>query len=86
MEKLKFNPSDGEGTVELYVLEQTRVAGVNYLLAADSKDGDGEAYILRDTSQDTEAEALYEFVEDDELLAALSKIFSQMLEDVELTD
>jgi hypothetical protein len=77
------SPQDG-GEVELYVLEQTRISGVNYLLAADAPDGDGEAYILKDVSQDGEAEAVYEFVEDDRELAAISDVFSQMLDDIAL--
>ena len=35
MEKLTFQGEDGT-TEEFYVLEQTRVGGVNYLLVADS--------------------------------------------------
>jgi len=84
MEKVRLTPSDGGETVELYVLEETRVAGEDYLLATDLEDGDGEAYILRDTSKDGDTEAVYEFVEDDEQLAALSEVFSEMLEDVDL--
>lgn len=36
MEKLTFQGEDGT-TEEFYVLEQTRVGGVNYLLVADSE-------------------------------------------------
>ncbi len=77
------SPLDG-AKVELFVLEQTRISGTNYLLAADAPDGDGEAYILKDTSRDGEEEAVYEFVEDDRELAALSDVFSQMLDDIAL--
>ena len=70
--------------VDFYVLEQTRIAGRDYLLVTDAEDGDGDAYILEDISRDGEAEALYEFVEDDAQLDALSKVFSQMLDDIAL--
>ena len=77
------SPEDGQD-VELYVLEQTRISGTDYLLAARSPEGDSEAYILKDVSRDTDPEAVYEFVEDDRELAALSDVFSQMLDDIAL--
>ena len=70
--------------VDFYVLEQTRIAGRDYLLVTDAEDGDGDAYILEDISADGEKDALYEFVEDDERLEALSKVFTQMLDDIAL--
>ena len=70
--------------VDFYVLEQTRIAGRDYLLVTDAEDGDGDAYILEDISADGEKYALYEFVEDDERLEALSKVFTQMLDDIAL--
>ena len=78
-----ISPEDGSN-VELFVLEQTRISGRDYLLVTDAPDGDGEAYILKDTSRDGEEEAVYEFVEDDSELAALSDVFSQMLDDIAL--
>ena len=70
--------------VDFYVLEQTRIAGRDYLLVTDAEDGDGDAYILEDLSKDGDPEAVYEFVEDDAQLDALSKVFSQMLDDIAL--
>ena len=78
------SPEDG-GEILLYAVEQTRLGGWTYLLAADSADGDGEAYILRDVSEDGETDADYEFVEDEEELNALAGIFSQMLDNVDLS-
>ena len=72
MEKLKFIPQGEDEAIEFYVLEQTRVAGRYYLLVTDSEEGDGEAWILRDSSADGDAEAVYEFVEDEDELNALS--------------
>ena len=77
------SPDDGQD-VELYVLEQTRIFGSDYLLVTDAPDGDGEAYILKDTSRMGDEEAVYEFVGDDAELAALSDVFSQMLDDIAL--
>lgn len=85
MEKITFQMSDSSETTDFFVLEQTRINGTDYILVTDSEDGDGEAYILKDLSQDGDAEALYVFVEDDDELEAISRIFGEMLEDVDLT-
>lgn len=84
MEKIRFELADSDESVEFFVLEQTRINGTNYILVTDSEEDDGEALILKDLSDDGEQEAVYEIVEDDEELEAISKIFSQMLEDVDL--
>ena len=81
MEKIVFTP-DGEDAVEFYVLEQTRLGGIDYILVTDSEDGDGEALILRDTSAPDEQEALYEIVTDDEELDAVAAVFENMPDDV----
>lgn len=82
MEKITFLSEDGEN-VEFYVLEQTTVSGVNYLLVADSEEDDGEALILKDLSNPSEEEANYEIVTDEEELSSVGKIFEQLLEGVE---
>ncbi len=84
MEKLKFALAGEEETAEFYVLEQTRVAGVGYLLVTETEKEDGDAWILKDLSADGEADALYEIVEDDGELEAVSRIFEEMLEDVQI--
>lgn len=83
MEKIMFTPDEGEA-VALYVLEQTRLGGVDYILVTESADGDGDALILKDVSEQGEAEALYEIVDDDEELDAVASIFAEMLEDIDL--
>ena len=83
MEKIVFTP-EGEAPVQFYVLEQTRLGGVDYILVTDSREGDGEALILRDTSA-PEAEAAYEIVTEDEELNAVAAVFENMLEDIELS-
>ncbi|MGN0131974.1 MAG: DUF1292 domain-containing protein [Lachnospiraceae bacterium] len=81
MEKISFVP-DGQDAVEFYVLEQTRLGGVNYLLVTEQEDGDSDALILKDLSEDADAEGVYEIVSDDKELAAVAEIFEDMLEDV----
>ncbi|HAN01510.1 MULTISPECIES: DUF1292 domain-containing protein [Waltera] len=83
MEKITFRP-EGEEPVEFYVLEQTRIGGHNYILVTDVEEGDGDALILKDMSQDGEEESIYDVVSDDEELEAVSGVFADMLEDVDL--
>lgn len=84
MEKIVFTPA-GEEAVEFYVLEQTRLGGIDYILVTDSEQGDAEALILRDMSAPEEEEAVYEIVTDDEELNAVAAVFENMLEDIELS-
>lgn len=83
MEKIVFT-AEGEEAVQFYVLEQTTLGGINYILVTDSEDGDAEALILRDTSMDAETEAVYEIVTEDEELNAVAAVFENMLDDVKL--
>ena len=55
-----------------------------FLLVTESEEDEAEAYLLKDLSEDGEAEARYVFVEDDEELEAVSKIFAELLDDVDL--
>lgn len=84
MEKVKFMPAGEERAEEFYVLEQTMIGGISYLLVTDKEEGYGEAWILKDLSKDGETEALYEMVEDEVELEAVGRIFAEMLEDVDL--
>ena len=82
MEKLTFVTEDQE-SVDFYIIEETRVNGINYLLVTES-DEEAEAYILKDTSKAEDTEAVYEFVESEEELDAVSRIFAELLEDMDL--
>lgn len=82
MEKIRFQLNDGTEE-EFFIEEQTRIGGVEYLLVSDSQEDEASAYILKDVSGDSEPEACYEMVEDDEELQAVYKVFEQMLEDVD---
>lgn len=86
MEKIKFIPDNGDEAVEFYVLEQTRIGGVDYLLVTDCADEteDAEAYILKDLSSAQDEQAVYEFVEDEEELETVSALFADLLEDTDL--
>lgn len=82
LEKIVLD-QEGEEPAEFFVLEQTRIGGVDYILVTDAEEGDGEALILKDTSRDGEEEGVYTIVSDDEELAAVAGMFENMLEDVE---
>ncbi|MBO5342776.1 MAG: DUF1292 domain-containing protein [Lachnospiraceae bacterium] len=84
MEKILFQAA-GEEPVEFYVLEQTTVAGVNYILVTDEEEGDGEALILKDISGKDEEEAVYDIVSEDKELNAIAEIFENLLDDVQFT-
>lgn len=81
MEKITFNP-EGEAPVDFYVLEQTTIAGVNYILVTDVEEGDGEALILKDLSGNEETDSLYEIVSEETELNAVAAVFENILEDV----
>lgn len=83
LEKITFNP-EGEDPVDFFVLEQTRIGGYNYILVTDVEEGDGEALILKDISKDGDEESVFVIVEDDEELEAVSGVFVNMLDDVDL--
>lgn len=86
-EKIKFTDSNTGEEIEMYVIEQTRINNMDYLLVTESDDEEeeAEAYILKDLSKADEDEAVYEFVEDDTELMYISDIFAELLEDTEIT-
>ncbi|MDY3250131.1 MAG: DUF1292 domain-containing protein [Candidatus Choladocola sp.] len=81
---IEFCPDGENETVGFFVVEETRINGVSYLLVTESEEDEAEAYILKDLSEDGEEEARYVFVEDDNELEAVSKIFTELLEDVDI--
>ena len=84
-EKLSFTIDETGETIDFFIIEETRVNNRNYILVTDTEDeeADAEAYILKDVSPEDSEDALYEIVEDEEELKAVSKIFDELLEDVE---
>ncbi|MCD7824666.1 MAG: DUF1292 domain-containing protein [Clostridiaceae bacterium] len=80
---IEFESETGE-KVQFCILEQTMLAGVNYLLVTDGGEEESEAYILQEESEG-ETESVYRMVEDEMTLEALSKVFEELLEDVDIT-
>ncbi len=88
MEKIVFQiPETGEET-KFYVIEETRFHGKNYLLVteASEEEEEAEAYILKDLSEESDTEADYRMVEDEIERKAVTAIFSELLEDVEIEE
>ena len=78
--------TDEDGSdLDFYILEQTELGGETYLLVTDSGEDeeDAEALILREIVTEN-GEAVYESVEDETTLEALSKLFEELLEDVDI--
>lgn len=69
--------------IHLEVMEETKINGINYLLVVDvDEDEEDSAMILREEASD-EQEITYTPVEDENELHAISKVFSELLEDIE---
>ena len=84
MEKVRFTFGDGTGEDEFFVLEETKINGSAYILVTDSQEDDAECLILKEVSQPQQADNVYEIVEDETELLAVSKVFEELLEDVNI--
>lgn len=78
---INFETGDGE-EISFFVLEETMINGVNYLLVTDSEEAEAEAYVMREVAGD-DNQSVYEMVEDDTELEAVSKVFAELLDDVD---
>lgn len=85
-EKIVFIDEDGN-EVEMYVVEETRINNVNYLLVTEDEGGEeeAEAYILKDISKEEDEEAVYEIVVEDSEIDYIGKVFSELLDDIDIS-
>lgn len=81
--KIQLFDDDGN-EIELFVIEQTTLAGNNYLLVADSMQDDGIVMIMKEVELEDDFVS-YEFVEDDEELKMISGIFNELTDDFEVS-
>jgi len=73
---------DDGSELSFYVLEQTKFLENNYLLVTEELDSD-EVFLLKE--QETQAdETVYVFVEDEVELCAVSELFGELLEDIDI--
>lgn len=82
MEKIEFTPELNEEPVEFFIVEQTMIAGVTYLLVTDQEEGDAQALILKDISGDGEEKNTYAIVSEEKELQAVAGVFENMLDDI----
>jgi Mn-dependent DtxR family transcriptional regulator len=82
-EKIVFLTEDGEEAA-FFVLEETRLGGNTYLLVADSEEEEANALLLKEVPGENPEETVYDVVENEQELAALSKVFEELLEDIEI--
>jgi hypothetical protein len=84
-EKIKFTVEETGEEVEFFVVEQTRINNMDYLLVTEEQDDEeAEAYILKDISKTEDEDAIYELVENDSELEYVSAIFAEILDDIDL--
>ncbi len=84
MEKVKFMDPDIDECVEFYVVEQTTIRNINYLMVTVDEEGDSDAFILKELPGDDDSDTTYQMVDDDKELEAIAKVFAELMEDVDL--
>lgn len=86
VEKITFIDEDNN-EVEMFVIEETRINNVNYILVTEDDESDeADAYILKDVSNDGDEEAVYDLVDDDSEIEYIGKIFAELLDDIDLAN
>lgn len=77
-----YLPDEDGNQIKLFVVEETQLSGVKYLLVCESDDEneDSDAYILKEVSAEGE-DIVYEFVEDDVEFDAVAKLFEELVGD-----
>lgn len=83
MEKVVFVDPDTKENIEFFVVEETQINGKKYLLVTEEEDGDSDAYILEELANDND-DIVYGMVEDDAQLAALGKVFAELIDDADI--
>ena len=83
MQSINFITDEGE-EIPFYIIEQTTLAGKDFLLVTDSDTQEDEAlvYIMQEIS-DQDDQTIYEFVKDEAQLEALSKVVEELLDDAD---
>lgn len=86
-EKIVFETEEGD--IDFYVLEQTMIAGTNYILVTDDMESEtGSFLILKEgkasLGEGEEEIATYGVIEDENELKAVIKVFDELLEDIDL--
>ena len=83
MERVFFTDPETGDEIEFYVLEETQINGSKFLFVTEEEDGDSDAYILKEIADEND-DIIYEMVEDEKELAALGKVFAELIEDADI--
>lgn len=83
MEKVTFVDPETKEELQFFVVEETQINGIRYLFVTEEEDGDCDAYILKEIAAEEE-DSVYKMVEDDTELAAVGKIFAELIEDADI--
>ncbi len=82
-EKIVFSTEDGDE--EFYIIEQTMLGGVNYILVTDELDSDDADFMILKETNSTEDEYVdYDIIEDDNELKSIVAIFNELVDDFDL--
>lgn len=84
-EKIVFETDEGEE--EFFVIDETKINEINYILVTDSDDPEAEeidVMILKEVSGDDE-ETTYEVVVDEDELKAVAPLFEESIGDVDIS-
>ena len=92
-EKIVFETEEGD--IDFYVLEQTMIAGTNYILVTDDMESENGSFLIlkegkagdipdADVPSEMEDIVTYGIIEDENELNAVVKVFNELLEDVDL--
>jgi len=85
MEGGRIRLQSEDGALELEILEETVVNGVNYILVTDAPEGeDGTCYVMKDTSLPEDEDADYVFADGEEAETVMD-IFAKILEGEDIT-
>lgn len=85
LEKITFL-DDEDQEVQLYVLEETKVGGVNYLLVSEADDEEAVCYIFKEIRVSETDEVSYEPVEDDRELEYIGGIFQELIDEEDTSE
>lgn len=84
-EKIVFETDEGDE--EFFVIDETKINEVSYILVTDSDDPEAEeidVMILKEVSGDDE-ETTYEVVVDEDELKAVAPLFEESIGDVDIS-
>ena len=79
---ITFTDLETGQTEELYVLEETVLAGRKYLLLTEDPAGDADAFIFREEGEDADDLTCCP-VEDEDEYQAIARLFEELMDDTE---